>query len=75
MSAVGRNRVHCQLLYGNRVTNIIMLLHNVEHIESEELDRQAVQIMQLIGMREGTVVLPGFTRDDVDQLLGVLCCD
>ena len=52
-----------------------MLLHNVEHIESEELDRQAVQIMQLIGVREGTVVLHGFTRDDVDQLLDVLCCD
>ena len=52
-----------------------MLLHNVEHIESEELDRQAVQIMQLIGAREGTVVLHGFTRDDVDQLLDVLCCD
>ena len=52
-----------------------MLLHNVEHIESEELDRQAVQITQLVGVREGTVVLPGFTRDDVDQLLDVLCCD
>ena len=59
---------------GNRVTNR-MLLRNVEHIESEELDRQAMQIMQLIGVREGTVVLPGFTRDDVDQLLDVLCCD
>ena len=68
--------VHCQLLYGYRVTNFNrMLLHNVEHIESEELDRQVVQIMQLIGVREGTVVLPGFTRDDVDQLLDVLCCD
>ena len=32
--------------------------------------------MQLIGVREGTdLVLPGFTRDDVDQLLDVLCCD
>ena len=51
------------------------LLHNVEHIESEELDRQAVQIMLLIGIREGTVVPPGFTMDDVDQLLDVLCCD
>ena len=74
VSATGRNRVHCQLLYGNIAINI-MLLHNVEHIESEELDRQAVQIMQLIGVREGTVVLPGFTADDVDQLLEVLCCD
>ena len=52
-----------------------MLLHNVEHIESEGLERQVVQIVQLIGVREGTVVLPGFTRDDVDQLLDVLCCD
>ena len=52
-----------------------MLLHNVEHIGSEELDRQAVQSMQLVGVREGTVVLPGFTRDDVDQLLDLLCCD
>ena len=51
------------------------IIHNVEHIESEELDRQAVQIMQLVGVREGTVVLLGFTRDDVDQLLDVLCCD
>ena len=66
--------MHCQVLYGNRVINI-MLLHNVEHIESEELDRQAVQIMLLIGVREGTVVLPGFTRDDVDQLLDVFSCD
>ena len=57
-----------------RVTNI-MLLHIVEHIESEELERQVVQIMRLVGVREGTVVLPGFTRDDVDQLLDVLCCD
>ena len=48
-----------------------MLLENVEHVESEELERQLVQIMQLIGVREGTVMLPGFTRDDVD----VLCCD
>ena len=32
-------------------------------------------IMQLVGVREGTVVLSGFTRDDVDQLLDVLCCD
>ena len=75
MSATGRNRVHCQLLYGNVVINRRMLLHNVDHIESEELDRQAVQIMQLIGVREGTVVLPGFTGDGVDQLLEVLCCD
>ena len=55
-----------------------MLLRNVEHIESEELERQAVQIMRFIGVREGTVVLPGITRDDVDQLLHVqyvLCCD
>ena len=36
-------------------------LHNVEHIESEEIESQVVQIMQLIGMREDTVVLPGFT--------------
>ena len=48
-----------------------MLLHNVEHIESEELQRQLL----IGGVREGTVVLPGFTRDDVDQLLDVLCCD
>ena len=67
VSAIGRNRVHCQLLHGNIVINRRMSLHNVEHIESEELDRQAVQIMQLVGVREGTVVLPGFTRDDVDQ--------
>ena len=40
--------------------------------DSEELERQVVQIMQLIGVREGIVVLPGFTRDDVDQLLDVL---
>ena len=52
-----------------------MLIHNVEHTASEDLERQAVQIMQLVGVREGTVVLPGSTRDDVDQLLGVLCCD
>ena len=64
----------CQLPHGNRVINI-MLLHNVERIESEELDRRAVQIMQLVGVREDTVVLPGFTRDDVNQLLDVLCCD
>ena len=51
------------------------MLHDVEHIESEVLDRQAVRVMQLIGVREGTVVFPGFTRDDVDQLLDVLCCD
>ena len=57
-----------------RVTNI-MLLHNVEHIESEELERQVVQIMRLVGVREGTVVFPGFTMGDVDQLLDVLCCD
>ena len=75
VSATGRNRVFCQLLYGNIVINRRMLLHNVEHIESEELDRQAVHIMQLMGVREGTVVLPGFTGDDVDQLLEVLCCD
>ena len=61
--------MHCQLLYGNVVIIRRMLLHNVEHIKSEELDRQAVQIMQLIGL------LPGFTGDDVDQLLEVLCCD
>ena len=67
--------MHCELLHGNRVINRIMLLHNVEHIESEKLDRQAVQIMQLVAVREGTVVFPDFTRDDVDQLLGVLCCD
>ena len=51
------------------------MLHNIEHIESEELERQAVQIMPLVGVREGTVVLPGFTRDDVDQLRDVLCYD
>ena len=51
-----------------------MLLHNVEHVESEELDRQAVQMMELIGVREGTVVLPGFTTDDVDQQK-LYCCD
>ena len=45
-----------------------MLLHNVEHIESEELDRQAVHIVLLVTVRKGTVVLPVFTRDDVDQL-------
>ena len=42
VSAIGRSRVHCQLLYGNIATNRRMLLHNVEHIESKELDRQAV---------------------------------
>ena len=47
-----------------------MLLHNVEHIESEELDRQAVHIMQLVTVREGTVVLPVFSC-----MLDVLCCD
>ena len=75
MSAIGRSRVHCQLLNGKVVINRRMLLHNVDHIESEELDRQSVHIMQLIGVREGTIVLLGFTGDDVDQLLEVLCCD
>ena len=32
--------------HGNRVINI--MLHNVEHIESEELEMQPVQMMQLI---------------------------
>ena len=57
--------MYSKLLYGNRVTKR-MSLHNVEHVESEELDRQMLQIMHLIGVQYS---LPGFTKDDVDQLL------
>ena len=30
---------------------------------------------QLIGVREDKVLLPGFDDEDVDGLLGMLCCD
>ena len=33
------------------------------------------QIMQLIGVKEGTVLLPGFDDEEVDGLLDMLCCD
>ena len=31
--------------------------------------------MQLIGVEEGTVLLPGFDNEEVDMLLDMLCCD
>ena len=30
--------------------------------------------MQLIGVRESTMLLPGFDDEEVDGLLDVLCC-
>ena len=43
--------------------------------ESLECDNRAAQIMQLIGVKEGTVLLPGFDNEEVDMLLDMLCCD
>ena len=31
--------------------------------------------MQMIGDREGTVLLPGFDDKEVDGLLDITCCD
>ena len=40
-----------------------------------ECEYWAAQIMQFIGVRAGTVLLPGFDDEGVDGLLGMLCCD
>ena len=43
--------------------------------ESLECEIRAAQIMQLIGVKEGTVLLPGFDDEEVDGLSDMLCCD
>ena len=43
--------------------------------ETMECEHRAAQIMQLISVREGTVLLPGFDDEEVDGFLEVLCCD
>ena len=43
--------------------------------ETVECEHQAAQIMQLIGVREGAVLLPGFDDEEVDGSLDIRCCD
>ena len=43
--------------------------------ESLECEQRAAQIMQLIEVKDGTVLLPGFDDEEVDALLYMLCSD
>ena len=81
-SVLGINRVHCQSTYGTisrpavANTNYRPLLRKPGSIhESLECENRAAQITQLIGVKEGTVLLPGFDDEEVDGLLDMLCCD
>ena len=81
-SVLGINRVHCQSSYGTIVRPIVansnysplLRKHGIVH-ESLECDHRAAQITQLIGVKEGTLLLPGFDYEEVDGLLDMLCCD
>ena len=81
-SVLGINRVHCQSTYGTigrpavANTNYRPLLRKPGSIhESLECENRTAQITQLIGVKEGTVLLPGFDDEEVDGLLDMLCCD
>ena len=81
-SVLGINRVNCQSTYGTigrpdvANTNYKPLLRKPGSIhESLECENRATQITQLIGVKEGTVLLPGFDYEEVDGLLDMLCCD
>ena len=43
--------------------------------ESLECEHRSAHIMQLIGVKEGTMLLPGFDDEEVDGLVDMLCCD
>ena len=77
---LGMNRVNCQSTYrtiGIFANSICRpLLQKPRRLyESVEGEHQAAQITPLIGVREGTVLLPGIDNEEVDRLLEVLCCD
>ena len=75
-SVLGINRVHCQSTGIVANTNYRPLLRKPGSVhESLKFENRTAQIMQLIGVKEGTVLLHGFDDEEVDGLLDRLCCD
>ena len=75
---LGINIIHCQSTY--KTIDIVAnsycrpLLRKPGSVyESLECEQRVSQIMQLIGVREGTVLLPGFDDGLLDNFM--LCCD
>ena len=71
--------IHCQSTYktidivANSYCRPLLRKPGGVYYESLECEHRASQIMQLIGVREGTVSLPGFDDGLLDNFM--LCCD
>ena len=70
----GRVSCHTHLIFFTNLP-ISRSLSNIYEKYRAECENRAAQITQLIGVKEGTVLLPGFDDEEVDGLLDMLCCD